>query len=180
MDKPIFLEGERIYLRPLDMADMETFYNWFNNPELRKWLYIPFPTTKEDEKEFLEKMMKDKDSVALSIVLKGNDKLIGNITLHNINKVHRRAMLGIAIGDLEETSKGYGPEAMKLMIDYGFNTLNLHKIELWCHDFNKRAIASYEKLGFVQEGRRRESYYTDGKYHDEIPMSILRSEWKSK
>jgi RimJ/RimL family protein N-acetyltransferase len=180
MDKPIFLEGERIYLRPLDMADMETFYNWFNNPELRKWLYIPHPITKEDEKEFLEKMMKDKDSVALSIVLKSDDKLIGNITLHNISRIHRRAILGIAIGDLEETSKGYGPEAMKLMIDYGFNTLNLHKIELWAHDFNKRAIASYEKLGFVQEARRRESYFTDGKYHDELLMSILRSEWKKK
>jgi RimJ/RimL family protein N-acetyltransferase len=180
MDKPVFLEGEKVYLRPLDMDDLDTFHRWFNHPDLRKWLYLTYPITKGDEKETLEKMIKDKDSVYLSIVIKSNDKLIGNLSLHKIHKVHKSAELGIAIGDSEETSKGYGTEAMKLLIDYGFNTLNLHRIQLWVHDFNKRAIGSYEKLGFVQEGKKRESFYSDGKYTDGILMAILRKEWKAK
>jgi RimJ/RimL family protein N-acetyltransferase len=89
-------------------------------------------------------------------------------------------MLGIAIGDLKMASKGLGTEAIRLMLDYGFRTLNLHRIELFVHDFNERAQKAYKKLGFVEEGRKREALYSDGKYHDEILMAILKEEWMEK
>lgn len=181
--KAIFLEGKSVYLRPLDMDDMETFYAWFNNPELRQYLLLPYPITKLGEKEFLEKMMKDQDNVVLSIVVKKNDRLIGNIGLHQlnspVNKVSRKAMLGIAIGDLEEASKGFGTEAIRLMLDYGFNSLNLHRVELMVVDYNKRARKAYKNIGFVEEGVKREAVFIDGKYHDTIMMGILKKEWKS-
>jgi RimJ/RimL family protein N-acetyltransferase len=177
MAQPRFLDGDKVYLRPLDMNDLETFCTWFNNPELRKFLLVNFPITKELEKEILEKMLKDENSVVLSIVAKENDKLIGNIGLLQIDKVHRKADFGIAIGEVEYVSKGYGTEAMKLIINYGFKTLNLHRIELFVHEFNERAIEAYKKVGFIEEGRKREAFYSDGKYYDEIIMSILKEEW---
>ncbi len=183
-EKVKFLEGKTIYLRPLDMDDLETFYVWFNNPDLRQYLMLPYPITKAGEKDFLEKMMMDDNNVVLSIITKKDEKLIGNIGLHQINipvnRVSKRAMLGIAIGDLEEASKGFGTEAIKLMIDYGFNSLNLHRIELTVFDFNKRAFKAYQKIGFKEEGTKREALYIKGKYHDLIMMAILKREWQKK
>lgn len=175
--KTIFLEGEKIYLRPIDMDDLDIFYKMFNNPELRKFISIRYPIPKIKEKEILEKMIKDENSVPLSIIVKKNDKLIGNISLFNINKIHRNAEVGIIIGELDETSKGYGTEAMRLLIDYGFNMVNLHRIELQVYDFNERAINTYKKLGFIEEGKRRESIYFEGEYCDLVWMSVLREEW---
>lgn len=180
MEKPVFMDGKRIYLRPLDMDDLETFQRWFNNPELRMFLMLPYPITKEGEREILEKMMKSKDDVVLSIVMKRDDRLIGNVGLHRFNRISRSAMLGIAIGDLAMASKGYGTEAMELMLDHGFKTLNLHRIDLFVHEFNARGIAAYKKIGFVEEGRKRDGLFADGKYHDEILMSILEDEWMKR
>jgi RimJ/RimL family protein N-acetyltransferase len=177
-DDAIFIDGKRVYLRPLDMNDLETYYKWFNNPEIRRFLGTPFPITKSDEKDILEKMTKSKDDVYLSIVVKKDKKLIGNMGLHKISRTNRNAMLGITIGDLSEASKGYGTEAMELMIDYGFNVLNLHRIYLGVHEFNERGIKAYKKLGFTEEGRKRDGAYINGEYHDVIMMSILKDEWK--
>ena len=178
MREGLFIEGEHLYLRPWDMDDLDTFYSWFNNPELRKWLLLPFPISKLEEKEFLEKMLKSKDDVSFSIVLKDSDRLIGNIGLHQIRRVNSHAMLGVAIADPEMAGKGYGTEAIRLIVDYGFNTLNLHRIWLFTHKFNERAYKCYKKVGFKDEGVWRESLYFDGKYHDQYLMGILRHEWK--
>lgn len=159
------------------MDDLDTFCKWFNNPELRKFLLQPYPTTKLQEKELLEKIIKDKDSVVLSIIVKKNKKLIGTVGLHKINKIYRSAIFGIVIGDFENLSRGYGTEAMEIIIEYGFNVLNLHRIDLMAHDFNRRAIDAYKKVGFIEEGRKRESFYLDGKYHDTILMAILKTDW---
>ena len=91
----------------------------------------------------------------------------------NVNLVSRKATLGIFIGDEENRSKGYGTEAMKLLVDYGFNILGLHNIDLNVFAFNKQAIRAYEKVGFKEYGRRHESYFLDGKFHDEISMEII-------
>jgi RimJ/RimL family protein N-acetyltransferase len=179
MKKPVFLEGRRICLRPIDMDDLERFYRWFNDEKLRRLLLLPFPTTRMGERAFIRKMQELKDGVVLSIVVKRGGRLIGNISLFRLQSVHRSAELGIAIADLSQASKGYGTEAMRLMLDYAFGTLNLNRVELSVHDFNRRALAAYRKLGFVEEGRKRQSYFCDGKYHDDIVMGILRSEWKA-
>ena len=175
--RPVFLDGPRIYLSPLDMDDLERFYKWYNDPRLRQFMLMPYPTTRTDEKEFIEKMTKGKEDIVLSIIVKKGDRLIGNLGLHRINRVFRSAMLGIAIADPGMASRGFGTEAIRLMLDYGFRTLNLHRIELFVHDFNARAIGAYKKLGFVEEGRKREAMYSGGRYHDEILMAVLRHEW---
>ena len=97
----------------------------------------------------------------------------------NIIWKDRVGTCGIFIGDKNEQGKGYGTEAMKLLLGYGFNTLNLNRLDLKVNDFNSRAIKCYQNLGFVEEGRMREASFVNGKYHDQILMSILRKEWKN-
>jgi RimJ/RimL family protein N-acetyltransferase len=81
------------------------------------------------------------------------------------------------IGDEKNRSKGYGTEAIRLGIKYGFEVLNLNNIELKVYDFNERALNTYKKAGFKEYGRRRQAYYLNGKYHDVICMDILREEY---
>jgi RimJ/RimL family protein N-acetyltransferase len=97
----------------------------------------------------------------------------------DINHINGTAMFGIVIGEKEYWSKGFGTEATKLILDYGFNILNLHNIMLGVFDFNKRAIASYKKIGFKEIGKRRGDRLIAGKRYDTIFMDILAEEFES-
>ena len=134
--------------------------------------------TIENERKWLEEGIQNKENQIFGIVDLENDNLLGNCGLHKINSVNRTAVLGIFIGEKAERSKGYGTETIKLLLDYGFNYLNLHEIQLDVMAFNERAIRCYEKAGFKEYGRRRESEYINGKYYDLISMDILKSEFK--
>lgn len=107
---------------------------------------------------------------------------IGNCCLKNINADGRsnNAELWIYIGDKTAQGKGYGEKTMRLLLDYGFRNLNLHRIYLYVMDYNQRACELYKKLGFQNEGRKREHILIDNKYHDSIEMGILRKEWVKK
>ena len=147
------LLGEHIYLSPVSEQDAEKYTEWMNDFETTD--YIGQSTqiyTVEKETRFLDKCSEDKNEVTLGIVNLKTDKLIGNCGLKDINIISRTATLGIFIGEKEERSKGYGAEAIKLLLDFGFNYLNLHEIKLDVYEFNKRAIKCYEKVGFIQSG----------------------------
>ena len=106
-------------------------------------------------------------------------KLIGNCSVFNIEWTNRSAELGIVIGEKSVWNQGYGTETMKLLLQHGFETLNLNRIYLRVYSTNPRAIRSYEKAGFVLEGTLREAVYRHGNYANVHIMSVLRSEWKS-
>ena len=112
-----------------------------------------------------------------AIVLRDGNKLIGNVSLVDINHVNQTATLGVFIGDAENRNKGYGKEAIKLLLEYGFNTLNLNNIMLSVYSFNKNAIRTYEKIGFKKIGFRRNAIYRDGRFYNDIYMDILRSDY---
>ncbi|MBR2997636.1 MAG: GNAT family N-acetyltransferase [Bacilli bacterium] len=163
--------GERLYLSPMNVEDAETYVKWMSDRSVTDNLgNTRSVCTLPGEKEYIES--RKSSDYDFSIVL-NDDTLIGNISLMDVNLVSRKATLGIFIGDEENRSKGYGTEAMKLLVDYGFNILGLHNIDLNVFAFNERAIKSYEKVGFKEYGRRHESYFLDGKYHDEICMEII-------
>ena len=163
--------GERLYLSPMNVEDAETYVKWMNDRKVTDNLgNTRRVCTLLGEKEYIES--RKNDNYDFSIVL-NDDTLIGNISLMDVNLVSRKATLGIFIGEEENRSKGYGTEAMKLLVDYGFNILGLHNIDLNVYAFNERAIKAYEKVGFKEYGRRHESYFLDGKYHDEINMEII-------
>jgi RimJ/RimL family protein N-acetyltransferase len=97
--------------------------------------------------------------------------------LFHFNQTSRSCELGISIGDHDYLGKGYGSEAVELILDYAFKYRNFHRVYLQVTETNERAFKSYVKCGFVEEGRLREHLWTDGAYRDVICMSILRYEW---
>ena len=172
-----FLIGKRVYLRPLGGQDLDRCLRWVNDPEITPNLLLRFPISREREREWLESKYKDDREIVLAIVLKDADRHVGNCGLHKIDYVDREAEFGILIGEKEEWGRGYAPEAARLLLDYGFRELNLHRIGLEVFSYNLRAQRVYEKVGFVREGIRRESHFSNGLFHDTIIMGILRTEW---
>lgn len=112
-----------------------------------------------------------------AMVLLDGDVLIGSISIHNIDHLSRNAFLGIFIGEEEYRSKGYGAEAIRLLLEYGFKTLNLHNIMLTVHADNDTGIACYKKVGFREVGRLPEWVFKEGQYIDKIYMGILAREF---
>ena len=173
------LVGERIYLSPKSGSDEEIrkFTEWLNDFETTDYLGRSSQLlSQKAEKEYLDSHYKDEANFA--IVTLDEDKLIGSISLEKINYIGRNAMLGIFIGDKDYRSKGYGTEAIKLILDYGFNYLNLNNIALHVMSFNERAMKCYKKCGFKEYGRRRQCVFIDGKYYDKVGMDILAEEFK--
>jgi len=163
--------GERVYLSPIDPNDAEIFTAWVNDKNVTQYLQLydrVFPLSAE--RETLELISREHN---YSIVRLEDDKLLGSCGFHEIKPYDRTASVGIFLGDSAEWGKGYGTEAMKLLVDYGFKTLNFHNIMLTHLAFNDRAHKSYEKAGFREFGRRTKSRYWDGEYYDVVYMEIL-------
>jgi RimJ/RimL family protein N-acetyltransferase len=174
-----FLEGENVYLRPIGLEDTELYFRMLFDPETRRLTGTQKNYTKEQIYKYIEGKMQDASSVLLLIALRESDAVIGDIALQGIDSFNRSAYIRIAITEERHQGKGYGSEAMRLMLDYGFGILNLHRIELNVFSYNERAIRAYEKLGFTKEGVQREALYYDHKYHDSIIMSILEDEYRA-
>jgi RimJ/RimL family protein N-acetyltransferase len=177
------LEGELVGLRALEPDDLERCYRWMNDPEVTRFIETGrYPLSIAHEREWLDDAMKTRNSfsnVLFAIETKESGVHIGNAGLHGGSPEHRRANLGIAIGEKEYWSKGYGTDTVGTLLRFAFEQMNLRRVELGTFDFNERAIACYRKCGFVEEGRRREDRYIDGRYHDLIIMGILRGEWEA-
>ena len=166
------LEGEHVYISPMHPDDAETYAKWLNNPNITKYLSVHNSiVTIEGEKEYINNFQNKEFNLA--IIKKENDELIGNIGLSDVDYKSGTATLGIFIGEEENLSKGYGSEAIKLLIDYAFKELRLHNIMLETYDINERAQKAYQKCGFKEFGRRHEARFTDGTYHDIILMEII-------
>jgi len=176
-----FLIGGQIYLRPLEMDDLERCQRWINDPQVRLFLDITRPLNRIVEKEFLEKLSRaagdPAGDIITAIVLKDGDRHIGNAGLHRLNLIDRHAEFGILIGERECWQKGYGTEATNLLCAYGFDTLNLHRICLRVHSNNLRGLSAYEKAGFKQEGIMRQAVFRQDRYHDVILMGLLREDY---
>jgi len=171
--------GDKVYLSPMNSEDYLKYVEWLNNYEIAKGVnQIINMVSIESEKAWLEKAMSEK--YCFAIINKDNDTLLGNISLMKIHEVNRTAELGIFIGDENYLSRGYGSEAIMLLLDYAFRYLNLNNIMLRVFSYNKRAIKAYEKCGFKTFGVWKECHYFDGEYSDEIYMNVLKRDFYSK
>jgi len=170
------LEGKNIILRPLKMTDWEKTLKWRNDFVIKQQAMMhPFPITEMVEKAWYEDILKStSDKTIYFTITKNDDTPIGFITLNKINYTHKNCRLGILIGEAGEQGKGYGKEAMELIINYAFKTLNLNKITLEVTEINKQAIKLYLNLGFVEEGRLKQHFFANGEYFDIIIMSNFR------
>ena len=173
--KAPFITGHRIYLTGINKEDLSKIVKWVNDSEMTYYLFMgDRPAHIELLTEQWEKEIKNPNEVAMAIVDKKKDKMIGWSGLYSINWISRSAEYRIFIGEKQYRDRGIGTEVAKLMLNYGFEKLNLNKIWLGVNAAHKGAVHSYEKAGFVKEGMLREEIYRNGKYYDAIRMSILR------
>lgn len=176
-EAPRFARGERVYLREVRPSDVNaTYYRWMNDPEVTRYLesrYYPQPAEKITE--FVEGMLGNRNHVFFAIVLKDGDRHIGNIKLGNINWIHRTADVGLLIGEKDCWGKGYASEAIRLITEYAFGTLNLRKLVAGCYDVNGGSAKAFLKVGWAEEGRRKAQYFCDGAYRDEILLGVVRT-----
>jgi RimJ/RimL family protein N-acetyltransferase len=174
------LPGKLIDLSPVAPEDGDLWAKWLNDLEVAIPLGDEACTLLP-----LEKMRADAAGIARSqdpvftIVEKASDRAVGRCLLMGVDPVDRRAMCGIFIGEKEVWGKGYGTEALALLLDYGFNLLNLNSIELGVFAFNQRAIASYRRLGFKEIGVRRQFRIIAGRAYDAVLMDLLAEEFVS-
>ena len=174
------LYGKRLRLRGNEQTDLPKFVDWLNDPEVRRYLSKTLPLSMAAEEKWFENMLKHPpEEQPLGIEIKDGDawRLIGNCNIFDINWRIRSAEVGILIGEKSCWNKGYGTEVIRLLLQHGFNTLNLNRIFLQVFPENLGGIRAYEKAGFIHEARLRQSDFRDGKYCDTLIMSVLRSEW---
>ena len=165
--------GDRVRLRAIEREDIPTFVRWFNDPEVRQYLTMYGPMSRAAEEQWFERQLEAKDRYLYAIeTLEGVH--IGNISLDSVDWRNRQGTLGIVIGEKSYWGLGYGSDAILTLLDFAFDTLNLHCVSLHVFDFNERAKRAYVKCGFIEEGRLRERLFHDGTYHDILVMSVLR------
>jgi ribosomal-protein-alanine N-acetyltransferase len=171
-----FLVGPTLYLRPLERADAALLTRWFNDPAVKRSLWIHRPLTLEHEEASIEKLTSDVNTLMLGIARQDDDRMIGMTGLQQIDFKDRNAELAIVIGEAEEWGRGLGTEATRLVVGHAFGTMNLHRIWLQVFEDNARAIGAYEKVGFRREGLLRQALFREGRYWDVAMMGILREE----
>jgi diamine N-acetyltransferase len=196
------LIGERVRLRALERDDLPTLVRWMNDPDVRRNLLVFEPISTMAEERWLEGLLDRPDDYVFGVdalaptghsltgpghlpssadrLADGDWRHIGNVGLHGLNRHHRRAEIGIVIGEKDSWGVGYGSEALALMMRFAFHELGLHRVELEVFENNLRAIKTYRALGFVEEGVRREAIYQGGRFIDAIRMGVLRGEFDAR
>jgi len=175
-------KGKLVRLTGLDPEEIgKSFSNWGRDSEYKRLLDSDPPRlhSAKANKDWLEKHIQDDQTNMYWFAIRAleDDRLLGDADLSVINWGSRDAFVGIGIGEREFWGKGYGTDAMELLLHYAFTELNLRRVTLNVFEFNERAIRSYEKAGFRMEGRQRQAMQREGRRYDILYMGILREEW---
>jgi RimJ/RimL family protein N-acetyltransferase len=171
-----FLVGDRIYLREIRLSDVnETYHHWMNDPEVTRYTESRFfPNSMEALQKYVSRVSGDRQHVFLAIVLKKDDRHIGNIKLGSINWIHRFANVGLLIGEKDCWGQGYGTEAIRLVTEYAFRVLDLRRLTAGSYSNNISSFKAFLKAGWQQEGIRKRQYFSNGEYVDEILLGVER------
>lgn len=177
-----FLVGVNIYLRPLELNDVtDDYISWMNDANLSKFIpAMTFPATRESVEKYVLGYINNPDVIFLAIIEKSTGIHVGNIKLGPINWVSRNAEYGRLIGLREYRSKGYGAEAVSLLLHYAFNVINLNKVFASCLGSNISAIYSNKKAGLEVEATIKEKHFTGGQYEDAVVMGISAEMYQRK
>ena len=172
------LMGERVFLTTLRREDLPLFVRWFSNLEYTAYLGATgFAATLEDEQAWYDSAAKrSATQVTFAIIERETEQPIGNISLMEIDHRNNTATLGLGIGEPTKWGQGFGSEAVRLMVEYGFYFLNLWNIQLWHVAFNERGHRAYLKAGFREAGRVRGAAVLGGVRYDNVLMDITRDE----
>ncbi|MEG6567857.1 GNAT family protein [Thermoanaerobacterium saccharolyticum] len=175
------LKSKNIELVPFESKYIKKFVEFRNSEDSRNFLMtgIPYPVTENSVLEWLSKRANPNESGEFAIIYNETKEYIGNISYGNVDWKNRHCEIAIVIGEEKYRNRGLGSEAVMTLLDFIFNELNLHRVELKVYDFNERAIRCYEKCGFKKEGLLREVVYKHGRYINEWLMSIVKDEFSS-
>ncbi len=177
---PESLTGESVVLRRHVPGNLRAFQRWYADPEVvRLTRYQDSPMKPDEIERFFAARALGSDSLAMAIHVRDTGLLVGTCALSQLDADNGSALFHITIGEKDSWGQGYGTEATRLMIDHAFSGLGLHRIALTVFAFNERAIRSYRSVGFVVEGRAREAIWREGRWWDEISMSILDGDWQA-
>jgi RimJ/RimL family protein N-acetyltransferase len=175
------MDGKLVRLRGYEKSDLDAVMMWVNDEEVTQFLrdeIFAYPVSRAEEERFIEHAQTPSHtSHEFAIETLADRTYLGGIGLHDIDWILRSAEAGIVIGNKEYWGKGYGTDAMKLLMRLAFDRMNLHSLWLRVYDFNTRAIASYEKCGFRRWGVLRDGKFIRGRYHDTVVMGILEGEY---
>jgi RimJ/RimL family protein N-acetyltransferase len=178
------MEEKLVRIRAYDKSDLDAVMAWVNDEEVTRNLgggILSFPVSRIQEEQFLDTNARsggDPTNKVFAIETLAERKYIGGIDVRGINWIDRQAEVGIAIGDKTYWGKGYGTDAMRVIMRMGFDTMGLNRMWLKVLAFNERGIRCYEKCGFRREGVLREDRFLEGKYCDGIVMAILEREYR--
>lgn len=166
-------------LRPIQSSDRERLYELVETIEVNSLSGNdpPLPLSLEEIQARDERWLKERHTDAAWFAIDVDGETVGQCGLHSIDHFHQRADVGISLGK-PYWGKGYGQDAVRTLVRYGFSLLNLQKISLHVIADDERAIGAYSKAGFVEEGRLRDHLWYDGERHDELVMAVYREDWK--
>jgi RimJ/RimL family protein N-acetyltransferase len=176
---PEVLAGRLVTLRRHAPQNVAAFRRWYADPEIARLArYQQTPMRPEEIERFFSARVVGPDALAMAVHERSTGRLIGTCAFSQLDGDNGSALYHITIGESDAWGRGYGTEATRLMVDHAFGPLGLHRIALFVFEFNERAIRAYKRCGFVVEGRSRESIWRDGRWWDELAMSILESDWR--
>lgn len=174
----VFLPGDRIYLRKVEETDFSRSMEWLNDQETTRWMQNGiFPKTEKNMKAYYNSMQEP--NLYLAIILKGQNRHIGNISLKNNKQSGYHSEVTIIIGDKSMWGKGYATEAIKMLSDHCFRRMDIHKLKAGAVVDNEACIKAFQKAGFTKEGTERQAVYSDGKYRDIHILTVLKTEWEA-
>jgi RimJ/RimL family protein N-acetyltransferase len=177
---PEALAGERVVLRKHVPENLAAFQRWYADPEIARLArYQAAPMRPEEIERFFEARVLGASTMAMAIHEKTSNRLVGTCALSQLDGDNGSALYHITIGETDVWGQGFGTEATAMMLDHAFGTMGLHRIALFVFEFNERANRAYRRCGFVIEGRSRESIWRDGRWWDEIGMSVLEPDWRA-
>jgi RimJ/RimL family protein N-acetyltransferase len=172
------VQGDLVALGPLRRELLELYARWANDFEAMSMVgSIVRPLTLDDEQAWYERIVGDEHLARFTIYVRDGLRPIGTTSLYAIHHANRTATFGIMIGERDCWGRGYGTEATRLVLDYGFNVLGLHNIMLGVRSWNVRGIRAYRRAGFKEIGRRRQAIRLGGRVYDEVLMDCLASEF---
>lgn len=178
---PETLQGRLVTLRRHVPANLEAFRRWYADPQIARLArYQQSPMRQDEIDRFFAARVVGPDALAMAVHERATDRLIGTCAFSQLDGDNGSALYHITIGEPDAWGHGYGTDATQLMLDHAFGKLGLHRIGLFVFEFNERAIRAYRRCGFVVEGRSRESVWRDGRWWDELAMSILESDWRRR
>jgi RimJ/RimL family protein N-acetyltransferase len=174
------LKGEKVILRPMRPDDIAWQHEFDQDLELYGLMGdTPRVSPLERAQAFYESCAKPDDNLA-PFAIEADGKYIGHCALMNLRDRYGNLELGIGIGDRAYWGRGYGREAVKLLLEYGFRYLGARRMVLTTHAKNERALRCYRACGFVEDGRPRQVIWVEGEYTDLVDMSLFREEWQCK